>query len=116
MREPPAAVDPQARDRQPGVGFGGVDEIGAPMGDSLDLLVTDVMMPRMLGTELAEGGGTERPDVRVLFVSGYTDSPAIQDWVDRDPNSFLAKPFEPEELLEAVERRLAPPGPQACSH
>ncbi len=71
----------------------------------IDLLITDVMMPRMKGTELAQWLASERPGVPVLLVSGYTDSPLIQEWVDRDPDVFLAKPFEPEELMEQVEKR-----------
>ena len=71
----------------------------------IDLLITDVMMPRMKGTELAQWLAEECPGVPVLLVSGYTDSPLIQEWVDRDPDVFLAKPFEPEELMEQVEKR-----------
>jgi len=42
----------------------------------------------------------------VILVSGYTDSPTVQEWVDRDPDVFLPKPFEPEEFMQAVRRRL----------
>ncbi len=76
----------------------------------LDLLVTDVMMPHMRGTELAAWFRSARPDAAVLLVSGYTDSSEVQEWVDADPDVFLAKPFEPEEFLEAVRKRLAARG------
>ena len=50
-----------------------------------------------------------RPDTRVLLMSGYTDSPLIHQWVDEDPEVFLAKPFEPEDLLERVQARMTVP-------
>ncbi len=73
---------------------------------SIDLLVTDVMMPYMKGTELAEWVAQLRPETRVLLVSGYMDSSKIQDWVEADPDIFLAKPFEPDELVARVRQRL----------
>ena len=75
----------------------------------IDLLVTDVIMSRMRGTELAQWVSDEHPGIPVLLISGYTDSSLIQEWVDQDPDVFLAKPFEPAELLERVARRLARP-------
>jgi PAS domain S-box-containing protein len=80
----------------------------------IHLLVTDVMMPRIKGTELAEWMRAERPDTGILLVSGYLDSESVQAWVDRDPEVFLAKPFEPEELAVRVRRRLASLG--ECVH
>lgn len=80
-----------------------VEELAEP----IDMLVTDVMMPRVKGTELAVRVVRKWPSVRVLLISGYTDSPLIQQWVDVDPDVFLAKPFEPEELLNRVKTRLA---------
>lgn len=73
----------------------------------IHLLVTDVMMPRMKGTELAEWMAEMRPETGILLVSGYLDSRTVQAWVDRDPDVFLAKPFEPEELAVRVRRRIS---------
>lgn len=73
----------------------------------IHLLVTDVMMPRVKGTELAEWMRQARPETGILLVSGYMDSESVQAWVDRDPDVFLPKPFEPEELAVRVRRRLA---------
>lgn len=86
--------------------FAAQDVVRAHPG-RIHLLVTDVMMPRMKGTELAEWMARTRPDTRVLLVSGYLDSESVQAWVNRDPEVFLAKPFEPEELAARVRRRLA---------
>lgn len=72
----------------------------------IHLLVTDVMMPRMKGTELAEWMAETRPETGILLVSGYLDSRTVQAWVDRDPEVFMAKPFEPEELAVRVRRRI----------
>ncbi|MFQ5537926.1 MAG: response regulator [Gemmatimonadota bacterium] len=75
-------------------------------GEAVDLLITDVMMPRLKGTDLA-GWAAERDEhLRILLVSGYTDSPPLQLWVDDDPEVFLPKPFEPNELLARVRKRL----------
>ena len=76
------------------------------LSQPIDLLLTDVMMPRMKGTELAQWLKDQIPDIPVLLVSGYTDSSVVQDWVDDDPNVFLAKPFEPEELIASVRSRF----------
>jgi PAS domain S-box-containing protein len=72
----------------------------------LDLMVTDVMMPRVKGTELARWLRAVRPDTSILLVSGYLDSAQIQAWVDEDPDVFLSKPFEPAELVERAQARL----------
>lgn len=81
-------------------------EVARTQVGPLDLLVTDVMMPKVKGTELAEWICAMRPETEVLLVSGYMDSPKIQEWVDRDADIFLAKPFEPDELAARVRQRL----------
>jgi FixJ family two-component response regulator len=72
----------------------------------IDLLLTDVVMPGMSGRHLSERLLTQHPDLRVLFVSGYTED-AIAHRGVRDPgvHSFQ-KPFSGTGLLEAVERVL----------
>lgn len=70
--------------------------------EEIDLLLTDVVMPRMGGPELAEKFQSLRPGLPVLFVSGYTDDAIVRDGVlDLDVN-FLQKPFS----LETVSRRV----------
>jgi DNA-binding NtrC family response regulator len=67
-----------------------------------DLLLTDVVMPGVSGPELA-GRMTERwPEVRVLYMSGYTDGMLADHGVDLDAIKLLRKPFATEELLRAV--------------
>jgi CheY-like chemotaxis protein len=64
------------------------------------LLVTDVVMPRMDGRQLAERLRERWPGLRILFVSGYTDG-ALGD-ADDPATAFLPKPFMSDELADAV--------------
>ncbi len=74
--------------------------------EPINLLVSDLVMPRIGGTELADRLVRERPDLRVLFISGYTtDEPAVGAALRG--RAFLPKPFTPLGLLQAIERVLA---------
>lgn len=69
----------------------------------IDLLLTDVAMRRLGGPELASRLVSLRPEMRVLFISGYSDSPATRI----SPNdAFLDKPFTPASLLEKIDAVL----------
>ena len=83
-------------------------EIFAKQGDEIGLLLTDVVMPEMNGPALAQRLVGLRPELRVLFISGYADM-AIP--LDRDnPNvSFLSKPFQASVLARRVRQMLARP-------
>jgi PAS domain S-box-containing protein len=71
----------------------------------IDLLLTDVVMPEMHGPVLAERLVARRPDLRVLFVSGYSDAmPASATATDRV--TFLGKPFTPSRLVSTVAELL----------
>jgi PAS domain S-box-containing protein len=76
---------------------------------SVQLLVTDVVMPGLNGRELAEHLQRQRPELKVLFVSGQTDGLFLDQ--NRLPlgTAFLAKPFEPDVLGAAVESLFAAP-------
>jgi hypothetical protein len=72
----------------------------------IDLLVTDVIMPEMSGPELAHRLQTERAGVRVLYMSGYVEHPAL-DQAALDPDAaLLLKPFTPEDLAAQVRKIL----------
>jgi PAS domain S-box-containing protein len=74
---------------------------------TFDLLVTDVVLPGMSGRELALQLTLRWPDLRVLFISGYTQN-TIEHGGVLDPGiSFLQKPFLPVELLVAARRVLS---------
>lgn len=73
-------------------------------GLEFDLLLTDVVMPGRSGVALAQRMVELRPDVPVLFVSGFAEDPVLHRAGHRAP--FLPKPFSPEALLGAVRDAL----------
>ena len=76
------------------------------MAGSIDLLLTDVVMPRMGGIELAEQFKTCYPRTRVLLTSGYTDEAVIQRGALDLDTPFMQKPFLPIDLLHKVRQVL----------
>jgi signal transduction histidine kinase/CheY-like chemotaxis protein len=73
----------------------------------IDLLLTDVVMPRLSGPRLAERVRRLQPGLPVLFISGYTDGEMERSGLAGGPLHLLRKPFTTAELLAAVERALA---------
>src|SRR3954470_3778171 len=78
-------------------------------GDGVALLLTDVVMPSMNGADLAARLTTERPRLRVLYMSGYTDDAVIRHGVLRGEMGFLQKPFSGEQLLTRVRAAIDRP-------
>ena len=78
-------------------------------GGRVDLLVTDVVMPQMTGTELASALGGEQPGMKVLFMTGHTDDPSLAARLGDGSVELLQKPFTNETLLRVVRRLLGPP-------
>ena len=81
-------------------------EILARDPGSIDLVLTDVVMPHISGTELAGSLSLIRPALPVLFMSGFSEDPVVRD-LENGSNFFLRKPFTASALLEAVRRVLA---------
>jgi two-component system cell cycle sensor histidine kinase/response regulator CckA len=77
----------------------------------IDLLLSDVVMPRMGGRELARRLRDARPGVRVLFVSGYAGVEPARDAVPLAGEEVLEKPYSPESLARAVHDALSRPAP-----
>ena len=72
----------------------------------IHLMVTDVVMPQMNGRELAEHLGQSRREMKVLYVSGYTDDAIFRDGVLQAGMPFLQKPFQLGTLLHKVREVL----------
>ncbi|MGK7313361.1 MAG: PAS domain S-box protein [Candidatus Longimicrobiales bacterium M2_2A_002] len=84
-------------------GVRALDLVDAHDGE-IHLVVTDLVMPEMGGRELAEELQRRRPDLPVLFMSGYDDAMVDEDGTGPD---FLAKPFTPAKLAERVAAAMA---------
>ncbi len=67
-----------------------------------DLVVTDVVMPRMKGPELVERLSTIWPETAVLYMSGYIDNREVSAQLADHANAILRKPFSTTELTEQV--------------
>lgn len=72
------------------------------------LVITDHIMPHMSGAQLARHLAGERPDLRLILMSGFSDDPVVQAF-DRSPAYFLAKPFTAAALIGKVREALARP-------
>lgn len=69
---------------------------------AVDLLLTDVMLPGQTGVELATQLREQRPDLKVLYMSGNVSDPTARESRSKDATRFLAKPFSRASLLDAV--------------
>ena len=82
---------------------------------SIDLLLTDVGLPGSTGRALATTLCQSRPDLKVLYMSGYTTE-AIVDHAILDPSvAFIGKPFTADHLALKVRETLDAPGPGGVS-
>jgi len=82
-------------------------EVCGREGQPVDLVLTDVIMPGMLGTELVEQVRELRPQAQVVFMSGYSHRVLAPEALGgRDGAAFIEKPFSATELLRTVRERL----------
>ena len=73
---------------------------------AIDLLLTDVVMPQLGGVQLAELLARSRPEIAVLYMSGYTDSASIHEGVLAGTVDLLHKPFAPSALVQRVRQAI----------
>jgi two-component system, cell cycle sensor histidine kinase and response regulator CckA len=78
-------------------------EIAKQSATHIDLLLTDVIMPRMSGRALAEALSPRRPEMRVIYMSGYSDGVIARHGVVEAELTILRKPFSRDELMRSVE-------------
>lgn len=72
----------------------------------IHLLLTDVVMPEMSGRQLAENLTPMRPDMKILYMSGYTDDTILRYGIQAGEVDFLQKPFAPKALVAKVRQVL----------
>jgi signal transduction histidine kinase/CheY-like chemotaxis protein len=84
-------------------------DVAADYGGKIDLLLSDVVMPEMNGKDLAEAMAGSYPEMRVLFISGYTDDAPDGAVPQGEGKDFLQKPFTPNNLLQRVRNLLDQP-------
>ena len=72
----------------------------------VDLVVSDVVMPEMDGPTLMKHLRSERPDVKIIFISGYAEDAFRRNLSDKEDFMFLQKPFDLKELAAAVKAAL----------
>jgi signal transduction histidine kinase/CheY-like chemotaxis protein len=82
-------------------------KVATEFGQSrIDLLLTDVVMPKMGGKELADKLKTDRPGLKILFASGYTDEAIVRQGILDKSIPFIQKPFSPKLLVKKVREVL----------
>ncbi|MEI9971154.1 MAG: ATP-binding protein [Ignavibacteriota bacterium] len=75
--------------------------------EKIDLLISDIVMPHMSGMELARDARTVRPEIRVLLMSGYTETAASGQGLITPGTAFIHKPFTATSLRSKVQEALA---------
>jgi CheY-like chemotaxis protein len=80
----------------------------ARRGDApIDLLLTDIVMPQMSGVELAVRLERERPDVRILFMTGYAEEAVVNEGILGKHRECIGKPFTQEQITTRVRKILS---------
>ena len=74
--------------------------------DPIDLLITDIIMPGMIGPDLARLVLQKSPQTRLLYITGYATHSAVPAGFLQEDDALLQKPFLPEQLLAKVQERL----------
>lgn len=76
--------------------------------EPVDLILTDMVMPKMTGTELVRHVSRRRPEIRIILMSGFSDDPMLRSY-QRIPAAFIAKPFTATTLYKTIRQILDEP-------
>ncbi|MFH1958522.1 MAG: PAS domain S-box protein [bacterium] len=78
--------------------------------DKIHMLITDIILPGKLnGKDIAEKIIRARPDIKTLFISGYTENAIVENGILKENINFLQKPFDPDSLLTSIKEILDVP-------
>ncbi|MFT7679747.1 MAG: signal transduction histidine kinase/ActR/RegA family two-component response regulator [Planctomycetota bacterium] len=81
-------------------------EVSAGYDGPIHLLLSDVVMPGLSGGETADRLLATRPELAIVFMSGFNDDPQVREAIDKHHADYLRKPFTPSELSTHVSRAL----------
>ena len=81
-------------------------KISSDYNGTIDLILTDIVMPKMNGKELAEKIQADRPDLRILYMSGYTANVIAHHGFLKAGLNFVQKPFSSKQLAEKINKAL----------
>ena len=76
-------------------------------GKRIDLLVTDVGLPGMNGRQLADQARETRPDLKILFITGYAESVAISEGFLQAGMEMITKPFDLDNLARRIRAMIS---------
>jgi two-component system, cell cycle sensor histidine kinase and response regulator CckA len=82
-------------------------EVARKNGYAFDLVVTDIVMPEMSGTQMVERLREVRPELRVLFMTGYADDPITRTELVAERETLIEKPFSARVFREAIQSLTA---------
>ena len=85
-------------------------QIAAEYADHIHLILSDVIMPGMIGPKLVEELTSTRKDMRVIYMTGYTDTSVIHHGILSADVAVLNKPISPKDLATKVREVLDAPG------
>jgi DNA-binding response OmpR family regulator len=77
-------------------------ELAAGIEAPIQLLITDVVMPKLGGKELAQKLKAQRPEIKILYTSGYTENAIVHHGVLDEGINFLHKPYSLEVLAQKI--------------
>lgn len=85
----------------------GIDGLGALKQDEkFDLLLTDIVMPGMDGIELSQEASKMKPDLKIMFITGFSAVAVGREDIDPEKAQILSKPFHLNDLVDQVETLL----------